>query len=181
MIVKDKMQKTGRCKRQVDCVVMPPILDVCCGGRQMWFDKKNPLALYQDIRQETVNWNEDNGHPKRTLEINPDKIGDFTKMDYADETFYLVVFDPPHFKTLGNNSRTAKMYGKLFPTWETDIASGFSECFRVLKPLGTLIFKWNSTEIPLKKILELAKVPPLFGHTTGRQAKTHWIAFIKAV
>ena len=26
------------------------ILDVCCGGRMFWFDKKNPNALYLDNR-----------------------------------------------------------------------------------------------------------------------------------
>ena len=156
-----------------------PVLDACCGGRQFWFDKKNSLATYQDIREETVTWNDDNGHQKRKLEIKPDIIGDFTQMSFPDETFYLVVFDPPHFATLGKTSRTAKMYGKLFPSWEDDIANGFKECFRVLKPNGTLIFKWNSTEIPLSKVLELAVVKPLFGHTTGRQAKTHWVTFLK--
>lgn len=78
-------------------------------------------------------------------------------------------------------SRTAKIYGRLFSDWETCLAAGFNECFRVLKPFGTLIFKWNSFMIPLKRILPLSPYPPLFGHTTGRQAKTHWIAFIKAV
>ena len=83
-----------------------PVLDACCGGRQFWFDKQNPLATYQDIRTETVTWNDDNGHPKRKLEIKPDIIGDFTQMSFPDETFHLVVFDPPHFATLGKTSRT---------------------------------------------------------------------------
>ena len=155
------------------------VLDACCGGRQFWFDKENPIVLYQDIREEVVYWNEDNGHPKRKLEIKPDVIGDFTNMQFKDNTFELVVFDPPHFSKLGKNSRTAKMYGKLLPTWECDIQAGFSECFRVLKPNGVLVFKWNSTQIPLKKILSLSNIKPLFGHTTGRQSKTHWVCFIK--
>ena len=173
------MTKERSDRVQVDTLVIPPVLDVCCGGKMMWFNKANPLAIYQDRRKETVTWDEENTN--RVLEINPDVIGDFTEMDFPDESFYLVVFDPPHLKTLGENSRTAKMYGKLFADYETEIASGFSECFRVLKPFGTLIFKWNSIEISLSKILELAEVPPLFGHTTGRQAKTHWIAFMKAL
>lgn len=28
------------------------ILDACCGSRMFWFDKKNPLALFADIRDE---------------------------------------------------------------------------------------------------------------------------------
>ena len=27
------------------------ILDVCCGGRMMWFDKDNKNTLYCDIRE----------------------------------------------------------------------------------------------------------------------------------
>lgn len=145
----------------------------------MWFNKANKLALFQDHRRETIEWNEDNGHPHRTLEINPDVVGDFRAMKFPDNTFHLVVFDPPHFETLGENSRTARMYGKLFDDWETGLTAGFSECFRVLKPFGTLIFKWNSTEIPLERVLVLTPHKPLFGHTSGRQSKTHWTVFLK--
>ena len=28
------------------------ILDVTCGGRSMWFNKKHPNAIYTDIREE---------------------------------------------------------------------------------------------------------------------------------
>ena len=28
------------------------ILDACCGGRMMWFNKKQPNTIYQDIREE---------------------------------------------------------------------------------------------------------------------------------
>lgn len=28
------------------------ILDACCGSRMFWFDKKNPLTLFVDIRDE---------------------------------------------------------------------------------------------------------------------------------
>ena len=30
---------------------LPPVLDVTCGGRMMWFDKQHPLALYLDNRE----------------------------------------------------------------------------------------------------------------------------------
>ena len=157
----------------------PPVLDACCGGRMMWFNKKNPLAIYHDRRRETVQWKKEDGESMRTLEINPDVLGDFTAMEFPDNTFHLVAFDPPHFDSLGENSRTAKMYGKLFDDWETGLSAGFRECFRVLKPFGTLIFKWNSVEISLEQVLACSPHPPLFGHTTGRQAKTHWVAFLK--
>ncbi|HFT8620684.1 TPA: SAM-dependent methyltransferase, partial [Pseudomonas aeruginosa] len=30
------------------------VLDPCCGGRMMWFDKQNQLALFGDQRNETI-------------------------------------------------------------------------------------------------------------------------------
>ena len=148
----------------------------------MWFDKDNPLALFQDKRQETVEWTcRDSGRAprERKLEVKPDIVGDFTDMKFPSDTFSLVVFDPPHFDSLGENSRTAQLYGRLFGNWESDLAAGFRECFRVLKPCGVLVFKWNSNDIEVNRVLALSPVPPLFGHTTGRQSKTHWVTFMK--
>lgn len=156
------------------CLKLPPILDACCGSRMMWFNPINPLAMFVDKRSES--------HilcDGRTLNISPDKVCDFTKLPFDDESFYLVVFDPPHLQTLGENSWLAKKYGKLIGDWEVDIAEGFSECWRVLKPNGTLIFKWNSIEIPLERVLKLVPAEPMFGHTGGRMSKTHWLCFFK--
>lgn len=139
-----------------------------------WFDPKNSAAIFCDKRQEN--------HvlcDGRSLEIMPDIISDFTKLPFMDDSFHLVVFDPPHMNALGNNSWLAKKYGKLIGDWRDDISEGFRECLRVLKPNGTLIFKWNTTQITLAEVLALAPLPPLFGHTTGRQAKTVWTAFMK--
>jgi len=49
----------------------------------------------------------------------------------------------------------------------------------VLKPSGTLIFKWNETDVPTSQVLALTDAKPLFGHKSGKQMKTHWIAFLK--
>ena len=142
----------------------------------MWFDKSNPLALYMDKRRESLRW-DDAGMSK--LDVNPDVLADFTAMPFPDESFNLVVFDPPHMNSLGQNSKMAQLYGRLLPTWHCDIGEGFKECFRVLKPLGTLIFKWNECEIPLDEVVKLSPIPPLFGHSTKRHGKTHWLAFLK--
>ena len=48
-----------------------------------------------------------------------------------------------------------------------------------LKPGGTLIFKWTATENPVSEILKLTPMKPLYGHKSGKQAQTHWIAFLK--
>ena len=145
-----------------------------------WFDKNNPNVLFVDVRSETV-IAKDSGSKtgERVISVAPDMICDFTDMPFDDNSFSMVVFDPPHLKTLGKNSWMAKKYGRLSEDWQFQISKGFDECMRVLKPSGTLIFKWNETEIKSSDVLALIPYKPLFGHTTGRQAKTIWMAFMK--
>ena len=150
------------------------ILDACCGPKMMWFDKKDPRAVYMDIRRDDFI-----ACDGRRIIISPDVIGDFRKMPFDDNSFKMVVFDPPHLKELGQNSFTAQKYGKLFPTWEDDLKSGFEECMRVLQNEGFLIFKWNEYQISIKKIIEIFGVQPLFGHKSGKQSLTHWLCFMK--
>lgn len=126
------------------------ILDACCGPRMMWFDKRNPQAVFMDIRDE-----EHILCDGRSLEVHPDVIGDFRSIPFEDATFRLVVFDPPHLVRLGDNSYMAHKYGKLLSTWETDLKQGFDECMRVLKPEGVLIFKWCEEQIPVSRIIEI--------------------------
>lgn len=150
------------------------ILDACCGSKMMWFDKSNPDVLFADKRMEK--------HilcDGRALEINPDVQMDFTNMHFDDNTFHLVVFDPPHLKNLGKSSWMAKKYGVLLPTWETDIKGGFDECMRVLKPNGVLIFKWNENQIKINQIIKVIECTPLFGHPSGKHGQTIWMTFMK--
>ncbi|WP_236886162.1 methyltransferase domain-containing protein [Elizabethkingia meningoseptica] len=119
------------------------ILDACCGGKMFWFNKSHPNVIFQDQRiVETIVVG--SGKNARNFECNPDIVADFRNMPYPDNSFSLVVFDPPHFTSLGKNSYMAKKYGVLNKeTWKEDIKNGFSECFRVLKDTGILVFKWN--------------------------------------
>ena len=153
------------------------ILDVCCGSRMFWFDKKNPNALFLDNRTMSPK-KQTNG---AVVSVAPDMVMDFRKLDLPDNSFSLVVFDPPHIlKRGGKNSWMAEKYGELdHKTWKEDLAAGFSECFRVLKPNGVLIFKWSEFDILLKDILVLTPVKPLFGHRSGKQQKTQWVCFMK--
>lgn len=158
------------------------ILDACCGSRMFWFDKSNPNVLFIDKRSETVEFKDSSCKIGfRTIEIKPDMVEDFTQMPFENESFAMVVFDPPHLKKLGKNSWMAKKYGRLPDDWQFMLQKGFAECFRVLKPNGTLIFKWNESEIKSTQVLNIIPYKPLFGHTTGRQAKTIWFAFMKDV
>ena len=135
------------------------ILDACCGSRMFWFDKHNPLVLFVDKRSEVVTAKDRD--KIRTIEIKPDIIADFTNLPFEDNSFYLVVFDPPHLKTLGETSWMAKKYGKLPKDWQSLIHDGFTECMRVLKPNGTLVFKWNESEIRAAEVLSVIPFKPL--------------------
>lgn len=99
----------------------------------------------------------------RKLEVKPDIIADFRNIPFDDNTFSMVVFDPPHLLKVGENSWLAKKYGKLSDTWPQDLKKGFNECMRVLKPYGTLIFKWNEQQIKLSEILKCFSNKPIFG------------------
>lgn len=48
-----------------------------------------------------------------------------------------------------------------------------------MKPNGTLVFKWNETDITVKEIIAAIGKEPLFGHKSGKQSKTHWLCFMK--
>lgn len=150
---------------------MKPILDACCGSKMFWFDKHNEKVLFMDNRvlHDTL-------CDGRKLDIEPDIVGDFRNMPFADSSFYMVVFDPPHLVKVGDKSWLAKKYGKLSRNWSKDINQGFKECMRVLKPNGTLIFKWNEQQIKLAEILKNIDYKPLFGN---KRADTHWLVFIK--
>ena len=150
------------------------ILDATCGSRMIWFDKECQDATYMDNRQHETTLCDG-----RTLNINPDVMADFRDMPFEDETFYLVVFDPPHLLRAGENSWLAQKYGLLHPeTWPEDIQKGFNECMRVLKQNGILIFKWNEEQVKTSEVIKSIGQKPLFGN---RRANTQWMVFMKGV
>lgn len=152
------------------------ILDPCCGSRMFWFDRTHTNVIFGDIRvleQQLCDG--------RELNIKPDKQMDFRALPFHDNSFKLVVFDPPHLTKAGSSSWLAAKYGKLNESWQEDLQQGFTECFRVLEEFGVLIFKWNETQIKVSEILKLTPNKPLFGHISGKRANTHWICFMKGV
>lgn len=152
------------------------ILDPCCGSRMFWFDKKHPAVIFGDIRTEQKALCDG-----RTLTVCPDVTLDFRDLPYADGSFKLVSFDPPHLVRAGAESWMKAKYGILNPnTWQQDLRMGFAECFRVLATDGVLVFKWNETQIRTSQILSLTDQQPLFGHPSGKNGGTHWIVFMKA-
>jgi len=138
------------------------ILDACCGNRMFWFNKKNPLTVYSDIR----------------ADVDPDIVHDFQKLPYPDESFKLVVFDPPHL--FDKSNWINKKYGTLGPQeWPLQMQQGFNECMRVLEEHGILIFKWSQGSISVSTVLSVIGVEPLFGHNSDKKSHTHWMCFMK--
>lgn len=112
----------------------------------------------------------------RKLVVKPDIQIDFRDMPFDDESFKMVVFDPPHLLRAGETSWLRQKYGILPEEWRAYISKGFDECMRVLEKDGVLIFKWNEQQIKLSEILSNIKYKPLFG---DKRAKTHWMVFMK--
>lgn len=153
------------------------ILDMTCGGRSIWFQKDNEHTIYFDTRY-CEHYLEG-----RKVIIHPDVIGDFRQLPFNDETFSLVVFDPPHIIRKCEGWMTEK-YGRYESVEEalTTVTQGISEGMRVLKARGVLIFKWSETDIPTSMILtEVKKIGyyPIFGHKSGKKSGTHWLTFLK--
>ena len=182
----DRKLNDGICKYckklDIDCKCKDKfILDACCSGRMMWFNKKHPKALYIDKRDEDKGFIED----VPNFKIKPDIVMDFRKMDLPDKSFKLVVFDPPHLKNCGPNSILGKKFGCLHAeTWQSDLKKGFNECWRVLEDYGVLIFKWNDHDIKIKTLLQLLPEDPLFynissGSKIKAASKTFWFCFMK--
>lgn len=159
---------------------MKEVLDACCGSRMFWFDRQNERAVFVDKRRESHDLADvSSSGGVRKLVIDPDIQADFTALPFPEKSFSLVVFDPPHLVRNGKSGWLAKKYGKLEGDWREELSKGFSECFRVLKSGGTLIFKWNENDVPVSDILKLTQEKPLFGNKCGKQAKSHWIVFLK--
>ena len=77
----------------------PRMLDVCCGSRMFYFDRQHHDVLFGDKRAETITVTDNSrGNPSgtRTLQIEPDVQLDFRQLPFADGSFHMVSFDPPH-------------------------------------------------------------------------------------
>ena len=150
------------------------ILDACCGSRMFWFNKKHPNTLYVDNRKETLKQSGKRGE----INVNPDFIMDFRDLKFKDNSFKLIVLDPPHLVGKKNSCDMTKKYGYLNKdTWKEDIKKGFDECWRVLDYYGVLVFKWSDGCVKVKDLLDILQRKPLFGHPTIK--KTKWFCFMK--
>jgi hypothetical protein len=53
------------------------------------------------------------------------------------------------------------------------------ECWRVLKPDGTMVFKWSEVQIRLSEIRDLFPSEPICGNRVPKNSGTHWLVFFK--
>ncbi len=143
----------------------------------MWFDKHYPGAIYVDKRVRPKGFMT----VRPEFEIAPDVRGDFRHLDFPDASFSLVVFDPPHtIRGKEEGGIIAERYGRLtLASWEADLAAGFAECWRVLKPNGTLVFKWAESDKRIGDLEKFFPVAPIFGTRAGKGHKTIWLCFFK--
>lgn len=146
----------------------------------MWFDRHDARALFVDKRWEvhTVDVGTPGTIGRSPIVVEPDEIVDFTAMPFSDESFHMVVFDPPHVERQEMRGAVTRRYGVLNGDWREMLRKGFAECFRVLKPNGTLVFKWGEAQFPISEILKLTPHKPLFGHHTRKH--TCWCVFMKS-
>ena len=157
------------------------ILDMTCGSRGIWFDKHHPAAVFSDRREVDETKPFGAAQSPRKLDIHPDIICDFTALPFPDESFSLVVFDPPHLIRAKETAWLVKKYGLLDDTWPQMLHDGFAEGMRVLKPDGVLVFKWSEIQIPADEVWRAIGQKPLFGHHSGKKSNTFWCCFMKGV
>jgi len=168
------------------------ILDATCGGRSIWLNENQERedTLYVDRREEPAGFVDEavsNPPNNPNYGVSPDETEDFRDLPYPDESFNLVVFDPPHI-VRGDGMKTltgvmTKKYGSLHAeTWQDDLRRGFLELFRVLTPGGTLVFKFSDESVDFRTVVNLAPRTPLFGTTVrggGSNIETRWFVFYK--
>ena len=151
------------------------ILDVCCGGRMMWFDKNNKDTLYCDIREC------EKGHIEHcpNWECKPDVICDYKDLPFDDKSFKLIVWDIPHI-IKDSGGIINKKDGSLGDNLKEDTKKAFDSIWSKLDIHGTLIFKYSDLNIKITDMLKLFSVKALFGTRTKKSVNsTYWICFFK--
>ena len=160
---------------------MTQVLDATASGKHMWHEdmKDADRVVYMDRRVV------DELEHQKGWSCKPDVKGDVRDLPFTDKTFDLIAFDPPHRVTEGGMLQLTgvieKKYGALTAeTWQSDLRESFNELWRVLRPGGTLTFKWADVHKSHGEVLSQIDQTPLYGTTTGKdRAVVKWWVFHK--
>jgi len=159
------------------------VLDATAGGKHIWHadEKDADRVVFADRR--VVSEGEIEQQPGWT--VSPDVKADFRELPFADATFNLICFDPPHRITDGGMEQLSGIietkYGAIrAETWQDDLRRAFDELWRVLQPGGTLTLKWNDATRDNSSILDVIPETPLYGTNTQKgDTDTQWWVFHK--
>jgi len=159
------------------------VLDATTGGKHMWHSemKDADSVVFADRRRVEKGALEH----QQGWSCNPDVVCDTRDLPFAENTFSLIAYDPPHRVTDGGMKQLAgvieQKYGALMAeTWQSDLQSSFEELWRVLQPGGTITFKWADVHKSHDKVIDAIGKTPLYGVTTEKdRAVTKWWVFHK--
>jgi SAM-dependent methyltransferase len=158
---------------------MTAVLDATAGGKHIWHPESEDAdrVVFADRRALSgldlqPGW-----------ECRPDVRADGRRLPFADKSFDLVCFDPPHritdkgMETL--SGVVEKKYGALrAESWQSDLRRAFGECWRVLRRGGTLTVKWAAVHADHDEVLDLAPAAPLYGAATDKgDSDSRWWVF----
>lgn len=157
------------------------VLDATAGGKHIWHrDMKDAdRAVFADRRVV------DGLELQPGWRCQPDVLADTRELPFRSDTFDLIAFDPPHRVTDGGMAQLSgvieQKYGALrAETWQSDLAASFVELWRVLRPGGTLTFKWADIHKSHDAVLAQIGRTPLYGVNTEKErAETTWWVFHK--
>jgi len=156
------------------------VLDASCGGRSIWIDKDHADAVYADLRLREPGFH---GQPGRTYAVRPDVQCDYRDLPFKDDSFDAAVIDPPHATREDGMDQlkgfVAKKYGALrAETWQSDLRQAFRELWRVVRPAGSVVLKFNDVGVNFENVISLAPEKPLVGTTTKKNnTETRWFLF----
>jgi SAM-dependent methyltransferase len=163
------------------------ILDATAGSRGIWYQKDLPFVTFMDKREGRFVFYP-NPKTKRTFDIKPDVLADWTKtIPFDNNEFDMVVFDPPHLIVSEKPKSDFKMHIQysyfLKSNWKQSLRKAFQELFRVLKPDGFLVLKWCETDIKIMDVLKLSPYKPMFSNMSlehnSSERNSYMVVFIK--
>lgn len=162
------------------------ILDATAGYKGIWYQKNHPFVTFMDIRSGSFNTKTINMPFKssRKFKIEPDVVSEWKDAPFPDNSFDMIIFDPPHLIWKHNKKPSSmdKAYGYFtIDTWRNEMKQGIDKLFKILKPEGIFILKWCEVGASIDDVLKLFPYKPLFGSNTKSKGHTanYWIVFLK--